>query len=114
MNKFNFSVSSGSFVYDVQLPLNEWNPTADELRLLSAEMIGFSRQGKVIKKLVVGEELALDIFEGSSYKQQQIPHIASTNDGKFIFIFQKLITFMLLIKKVVSQAMSVSTESVTT
>lgn len=77
-----FAVRSGSFVYDVQLSLDNWTPTENELRVLSIEMIKFCQQSYPIECLDVSTDLALDIFKSNPHKTQQIPDIASHNGGK--------------------------------
>lgn len=80
--KFIFAVRSGSFVYDVQLSLENWVPKESELRVLSIEMIKFCQQNHPILCLDVNTELALEIFKNNPHKTRQIPDIAAHNDGK--------------------------------
>lgn len=77
-----FSVKSGSFVYDVQLPLDNWKPTTAELKVLSLEMIKFCQKESIIECLTVSKELAFDIFKSNPHKTEQIPNIAEHNDNK--------------------------------
>ncbi|KAJ8970054.1 hypothetical protein NQ317_012029 [Molorchus minor] len=76
------NVKTGSFVYDVQLSLDDWKPTTSELKVLSIEMIKFCQQEHHIKCLNVEKELALDIFSTNPHKTQQIPDIAAHNSDK--------------------------------
>lgn len=73
---------SGSFVYDVQLSLEDWKPTQSELQVLSIEMIKFCQQAHDIRCLDVTIELALEIFKNNPHKTKQIPDIAAQNGGK--------------------------------
>lgn len=81
--KTSFStVKSGSFVYDVQLSLDNWVPTQNELRVLSIEMIKFCQQNHHIRCLNVSPDLALEIFKNNPHKTKQIPDIAAHHDDK--------------------------------
>ncbi|RZC42119.1 39S ribosomal protein L39, mitochondrial [Asbolus verrucosus] len=76
------NVRSGSFVYDVQVTLEDWRPTQNELKVLSIEMIKFCQQGHAIQCMDVSTDLALDLFRNNAHKYQQIPDIAAHNNGK--------------------------------
>ncbi|KAL3287776.1 hypothetical protein HHI36_002238 [Cryptolaemus montrouzieri] len=76
------NVRSGSFVYDVQLSLDNWKPETKELKVLSIEMIKFCQKQHPIHCLDVSVDLALDIFKDNPHKTQQIPDIAAHNSGK--------------------------------
>lgn len=76
------NVKSGSFVYDVQLSLADWQPTQSELRSLSLQLIRFCQQNHRIQSIEVDEEFALLMFRNNRHKTQQIPDIASNNSGK--------------------------------
>lgn len=79
-----FTVRSGSFVYDVEMPnLSSWSPTLDELRILSAEMVKLSNKNIAIERLEVKEKLALQLFENDKHKIDQIPDIAAHSPGNF-------------------------------
>lgn len=82
LKEFIFLVRSGSFVYDVQLSLENWVPKENELRVLSIEMIKFCQQNHPIQCLDVTTKLALEIFKNNPHKTLQIPDIAAHNDGK--------------------------------
>lgn len=75
-------VKSGSFVYDVQLSLDDWEPTTSELKVLSLEMIKFCQKEHIIECLTVSKDLALEIFRSNPHKSEQIPNIAEQNDNK--------------------------------
>lgn len=76
------SVKSGSFVYDVQLSLDDWVPSQNELRVLSIEMIKFCQQSHPIECLDVDTDFAFVMFKNNVHKTQQIPDIAANNGGK--------------------------------
>ncbi|KAJ8925277.1 hypothetical protein NQ315_009105 [Exocentrus adspersus] len=81
------NVKSGSFVYDVQLSLDNWTPSTSELKVLSIEMIKFCQQEHPIYCLDVDKDLALDIFKNNPHKTRQIPDIAA-NHGDKVTIFK--------------------------
>ncbi|KAJ8963978.1 hypothetical protein NQ314_005237 [Rhamnusium bicolor] len=76
------NVKTGSFVYDVQLPLDDWKPTTSELKVLSIEMIKFCQQEYPIECLDVDKDLAFEIFKMNCHKTKQIPDIAAHNGNK--------------------------------
>jgi len=76
------NVRSGSYVYDIQLSLPDWKPTQNELRTLSLEMIKFCQKNHQIDCLEVSQDFALLMFKNNPHKTQQIPDIASHNNGK--------------------------------
>ncbi|CAH1163828.1 unnamed protein product [Phaedon cochleariae] len=76
------NVKSGSFVYDVQLSLDNWKPTTSELKVLSIEMIKFCQQELPIECLDVSTDIAFNIFKNNPHKTQQIPNIADHNNDK--------------------------------
>nr|XP_023014077.1 39S ribosomal protein L39, mitochondrial [Leptinotarsa decemlineata] len=76
------NVKSGSFVYDVQLSLDDWKPTTAELKVLSIEMIKLSQKEFPLECLDVSKEIAFDIFKNNPHKTLQIPSIAEHNGDK--------------------------------
>lgn len=72
---------SGSFVYDIDLGIDSWAPTTDELRVLSAEMVQFCASAHKFERLDVDEALAKLIFQDNKYKSSQIPDIAEQSNG---------------------------------
>jgi large subunit ribosomal protein L39 len=77
-------VKSGSFVYDVQLDLDNWTPTHDELKVLSAQFVKIAREEYKFERLVVDAEVAEEIFFDNPFKLEQIPQIATQlSDGVF-------------------------------
>lgn len=79
---FLILVRSGSFVYDVEMGLDEWKPTQDELRVLSIEMLKIIQQNLQFEYLDVSTELALEMFKDNPHKSGQIPDIAVHNDQR--------------------------------
>lgn len=83
------NVRSGSFVYDVEMPnLSNWNPSVDELRILSAEMVKLSNKNIAIERLEVKEKLALQMFENDKHKIDQIPNIAALSSDKKVVLYR--------------------------
>lgn len=79
-------MKSGSFVYDIELSnLPEWTPTDNELRILSASMVKLAQKSYQFDRLVVSEELALDMFQDNKFKKEQVPNIAQQSIGKTLF-----------------------------
>ncbi|XP_076267412.1 mitochondrial ribosomal protein L39 [Rhynchophorus ferrugineus] len=76
------NVKSGSFVYDIQLGLDNWEPKNSELKVLSLEFIKFCQRDYPIECLDVSENLALEIFKNNPHKTKQIPDIAANNGDK--------------------------------
>ncbi|XP_046615609.1 39S ribosomal protein L39, mitochondrial [Neodiprion virginianus] len=70
------NVRSGSFLHDISLGFEDWKPTVAELQSLSALYIKLSQKNLPIERLVVGESIALEMFQDNPYKSEQIPNIA--------------------------------------
>lgn len=81
---FYFLVKSGSFVYDVVLGSQTWQPSNEELRALSAEMIKLASKEIQMERLEVNVELALEMFKDSRYKSEQLPSISQQNHGRVV------------------------------
>lgn len=75
-------MKSGSFVYDIQLGLDNWEPTKSELKVLSLEFIKFCQKDLKIECLDVDKNMALEIFRNNPHKTEQIPDIAAHNGDK--------------------------------
>lgn len=83
------NVKTGSFVYDVNVGLDNWQPSQDELRIMSSQMVNLCQKGLKFERLEVSTELALDMFEDNRYKAEQIPHIASQmSEGKTVVLYR--------------------------
>lgn len=79
------NVKSGSFVYDVELGLDAWAPTASELRVLSAEMVKLAYDEAPFERLSIGQDLAEALFQHNPFKLEQIPSIVHQSiDGKVV------------------------------
>ncbi|XP_030751079.1 39S ribosomal protein L39, mitochondrial [Sitophilus oryzae] len=76
------NVKSGSFVYDIQIGLDKWEPKNSELKVLSLEFIKFCQKQYPIECLNVDKKIALEIFKNNPHKSQQIPDIAAHNSDK--------------------------------
>lgn len=75
-------IKSGSFIYDVYLELDDWMPSAQETRALSAQFVKLAHQELPIDRIETTESFALDMFEDNVDKAEQIPSIAKSNDNK--------------------------------
>jgi large subunit ribosomal protein L39 len=70
-------VSSGSFVYDVDLKIPEWKPTQAELSCLSRIASKLQAEDLLFEQLDIDASVALRMFENNRYKSSQIPQIAA-------------------------------------
>lgn len=70
------NVKTGSFVHDVSLAQKGWQPSAEELRAISAEMVKLSARRQKIERLEVSHDLALEMFKDNPYKREQLPSIS--------------------------------------
>ncbi|XP_076761452.1 mitochondrial ribosomal protein L39 [Xylocopa sonorina] len=75
-------IKSGSFIYDVHLELDDWKPTDQEMRALSAQYIKFVNKELPIERIDTTETIALDMFQDNPIKTEQIPNIAKSNNNK--------------------------------
>lgn len=75
------NIKTGSFVHDIALAKDDWQPTIHELRALSVEMIKLSQQDLPIERLDVSSEIALEMFRDNPYKREQVPSISNQNSG---------------------------------
>jgi len=72
------SVSSGSFVYDIDLDsMKDWNPSKQELMVISAAMHRLAEKALPFERLEVDANLAKEMFVENKYKLGQIPGIAA-------------------------------------
>lgn len=76
------NVKSGSFVYDISLDQQNWQPNKVELRTISAEMVKMAARDLKFERLEVVHDLALEIFKDSPFKREQLPSISK--DGSVI------------------------------
>lgn len=70
------NLRSGSFVHDISLNQKLWQPTQEELRAISAEMIKLAAKKLKIERLEVNHDLALEMFRDNPYKREQLPSIS--------------------------------------
>jgi len=83
------NIHSGSFIYDMYLPLPDWQPTQAELTCLSRIAGKLSHQEKKIERLDVDISVALKMFEDNKFKSKQIPAIAAqSTDESTITLYQ--------------------------
>ncbi|CAL7938912.1 unnamed protein product [Xylocopa violacea] len=75
-------IKSGSFTYDVHLELDDWKPTNQEMRALSAQYMKFVNQELPIERIETTEIVALNMFQDNPFKTEQIPNIAKSNNNK--------------------------------
>ncbi|EDV97138.1 39S ribosomal protein L39, mitochondrial [Drosophila grimshawi] len=76
------NIKSGSFVHDIVLGAQNWQPTKAEMRAISAEMVKLAAQDLRIERLEVDQELAKEMFKESHYKSEQLPSIAQQNQSR--------------------------------
>ncbi|XP_068158535.1 large ribosomal subunit protein mL39 [Drosophila tropicalis] len=76
------NIKSGSFVHDIVLSSQSWQPSKSELRAISAEMVKMAAQDLPIERLDVQQELAYEMFKDSRYKSEQLPSIGKQNQGR--------------------------------
>lgn len=63
-------------MYDITLNTDNWQPTKEELRAISAEMVKLAAKDLPIERLEVNHDLALEMFKDSPYKREQLPSIS--------------------------------------
>ncbi|KAG7165402.1 39S ribosomal protein L39, mitochondrial-like [Homarus americanus] len=88
------NVRSGSFVYDVDLKITKWEPTKEELRILSGEMVKLAMASHRFERLEVDANLALKIFSDNHFKRNQIPHIAAQSSSGNTVVVYRMGTFV--------------------
>ncbi|XP_022211383.1 39S ribosomal protein L39, mitochondrial [Drosophila obscura] len=76
------NIKSGSFVHDIVLETQSWQPSKSEMRAISAEMVRLAAQELRIERLDVQQELAQEMFKDSKYKSEQLPSIAQQSNGR--------------------------------
>jgi len=83
------NVRSGSFLYDVDLKMDTWNPSKEELRSLSSEMVKLALAKHNFQRLEVDASIALKIFANNRYKKAQVPHIAAQSEtGNIVTLYR--------------------------
>ncbi|XP_070551421.1 large ribosomal subunit protein mL39-like [Ptychodera flava] len=70
-------VTAGCFCYDVDLHMDDWSPTLQELMCLSQDAFKMQEKELPFERLAVDTNLALEIFQDNRFKKKQI-----TESGK--------------------------------
>ncbi|KAF8794927.1 39S ribosomal protein L39, mitochondrial-like [Argiope bruennichi] len=70
------NVKSGSYVYDVDVGILNWTPTAEELKTLTTMLCKVANEDNNFEMLDVSESLAMKMFQYNRFKMQQIPQLA--------------------------------------
>ncbi|GAB6024195.1 hypothetical protein CHUAL_008896 [Chamberlinius hualienensis] len=82
-------VKSGSFVYDVDLKIDRWQPRLDELRVLSVMSWKLRPMELPFQPMDVDASVALKMFVDNRYKHAQIPKIAAASqDGNSVTLYR--------------------------
>nr|CAG4645684.1 EOG090X0A3R [Lynceus sp. MCZ IZ 141354] len=76
------NLKTGSFVYDIELGLQDWNPNGEETRQLSAAVIKMCLNNLKIQRLEIDAKIASHMFAHNSHKSEQIPSIAEQHASK--------------------------------
>ncbi|XP_017955761.1 39S ribosomal protein L39, mitochondrial [Drosophila navojoa] len=76
------NIKSGSFVHDIVLGVQNWEPTKAEMRAISAEMVKLAAQDFRIERLEVDLDLATEMFKDLRYKSEQLPSIAQQHQNR--------------------------------
>ncbi|EDW94548.1 39S ribosomal protein L39, mitochondrial [Drosophila yakuba] len=76
------NIKSGSFVHDIVLQTQNWEPKKEDRRAISAEMVKLAAQDLRIERLDVQQDLAQEMFKDSKYKSEQLPSIAQQTNGR--------------------------------
>ncbi|XP_071111344.1 large ribosomal subunit protein mL39-like isoform X1 [Haliotis cracherodii] len=83
------SVSSGSFVHDVNLSLHNWKPTTVELNCLSRIAYQLRHNDLKFERLEVDASVAKRLFEDNLFKKSQVPQIAAkSNTGSKVTLYK--------------------------
>lgn len=82
------NVRSGSYVYDANIKIPDWKPTAEELRTLTVMLWKLGTQNYVFERLNVSESVAVQMFEHNRYKMLQIPNIAKSSPEKCVTVYR--------------------------
>lgn len=71
------SLQSGSFVYDANLGVSDWNPSEAELQCMSRAIAKLQYEDQGFERLTVDASKASAMFEDNRFKSAQIPQIAA-------------------------------------
>lgn len=84
-------VRSGSFVYNVDLGIENWGPRRDELDVLSGMGRRLATKPHHFERMEVDASVALQMFEDNKYKAEQIPRIAAASpSGNTVTLYRLL------------------------
>lgn len=78
------NIKSGSFVHDIVLNHQNWQPNKEELRAISSGMVKLSAENLQIERLEVNRDLAFEMFKDNPYKKDQLPSILNQSNGSII------------------------------
>ncbi|KAK3930308.1 39S ribosomal protein L39, mitochondrial [Frankliniella fusca] len=79
------NIQSGSFVLDAYIGLESWNPSPEEMRQLSKEMVKLSEKELIFERLSVTKEVAEDMFSDNPYKLGHISKIYGNHNEVVIY-----------------------------
>lgn len=83
------NVRSGSFVYDIDLKIGNWEPLVEELRTLTGMFQKLSSQDLHFERLQIPLSVAYTMFKDNRFKLQQLPSIAShSSDNNSIVVYR--------------------------
>ncbi|KAL3886897.1 hypothetical protein ACJMK2_026857 [Sinanodonta woodiana] len=83
------NVTSGSFVYDADLKLQDWSPSAMELNCLSRVGQSLRFSDFRFERLDIDASVALKMFEENRFKSEQIPQIAGKSEtGSSVTVYR--------------------------
>lgn len=84
-------VRSGSFVYDIDIGIENWEPRVDELDVLTTMGRRLVSHKYQFECLDVDASFALKVFEDNRYKVEQIPRIAAASrSGNTVTLYRLL------------------------
>ncbi|XP_034241924.1 39S ribosomal protein L39, mitochondrial [Thrips palmi] len=79
------NVYSGSFILDAFVGLESWNPSPEELRSFSADMVKLSGEELPFEYLSVSREIAEDMFSDNPYKRVHIGNIFENHNEVVVY-----------------------------
>jgi len=83
------NVTSGSFVYDVDVKIPGWKPSQAELNCLSRLLSKLQYEDEAFNRLDMDASVALQIFEDNRFKCEQIPQIAAqSSSGSKVTVYK--------------------------
>ncbi|XP_015928160.1 large ribosomal subunit protein mL39 [Parasteatoda tepidariorum] len=76
------SIESGSYVYDADIGIANWKATDEELKTFTTILWKLSQEDTTFERLIVSENLALEMFQHNVFKTHQIPNLSK--DGSVV------------------------------